>query len=278
MIYKKNLMIKGSTERSILADLTFLSDNKSAPLIIFVHGFMGFKDWGCHHLVAQFFAEQGFHFLKFNFSHNGTTFSSPTEFSDLEAFAQNTFSLELDDLGKVIEFALQELVKNHQDLILLGHSLGGGISIIKTAQDPRITKLVTMASMSDFRKLWSIEDEESWRTEGVLYRQNKRTGQNLPLNLTLLQDLEKNQKEFDLFTQAAKIKQPWLIVHGEDDQSIPKEEALLLKKAQPKALLTLIAQADHTFGAKHPYFDEKLPLPLLEFCEKALSFLTSSSY
>ena len=40
-------------------------------------------------------------FVKFNFSHNGTTLESPSDFKDLESFGNNNFSKELYDLIKL---------------------------------------------------------------------------------------------------------------------------------------------------------------------------------
>src|SRR5260221_9862865 len=89
----------------MLMDLTFDTAQPNAPLVIFAHGFKGFKDWGTHNLVARYFAANGFRFLKFNFSHNGTTPDHPIDFADLIAFSDNTFTIELEDLKYVIDFA-----------------------------------------------------------------------------------------------------------------------------------------------------------------------------
>ena len=49
--------------------------------------------------MADRFADAGFVFVKFNLSHNGTTIEHPIDFVDLEAFGNNNFAKELDDLG-----------------------------------------------------------------------------------------------------------------------------------------------------------------------------------
>src|SRR6185312_14009769 len=215
MIRKQNFNIPGAKGRGMLLDITFDDALKNAPLIIFAHGFKGFKDWGAHNLMAQYFAEKGFRFLKFNFSHNGTTTRNPAEFDDLTAFSDNTFSLELDDLNAVIGFAANgSSMPPASAIYLMGHSRGGGISVIKTAEDERVKKLVTLASISSFRNLWPPEMEEQWRLRGVIYMANSRTGQQMPLKISLLEDIDKNQPRLDILSQAAAIKQPWLIIHG----------------------------------------------------------------
>ena len=260
----------------MLMDLTYNDELKNAPIVIFAHGFKGFKDWGAHNLVANYFAENGFRYLKFNFSHNGTTAANPTDFADLIAFADNTFSIELEDLNNVIDFACGGSgIAASSGAYLIGHSMGGGIGILKTAEDGRIKKLVTMASISNFYNLWPKNTEEQWRLQGIMYTANKRTGQEMPLKISLLDDLQKNPGRLDIITKAGEIKQPWLIVHGDADASVPLKHAEELKVAQPNAAYAVIAGGDHTFGAMHPYTESTLPQPLLEFCNQAIVFLNT---
>jgi pimeloyl-ACP methyl ester carboxylesterase len=273
MIRKQNFSVPGAKGRIILIDITFDDALKNAPAVIFAHGFKGFKDWGAHNLVAQYFAERGFRYLKFNFSHNGTTVDNPFEFNDLIAFGDNTFSMELDDLGAVIDFVSNgSSMPAANTIYLIGHSMGGGVSIIKAAEDPRIKKLVTLASISDFRDLWAPEMEEQWRLSGIIYMPNTRTGQQMPLKVSLLNDLDKNRVRLDILSQAAKIKQPWLIVHGSADSSVPFSQAEELKKANKDAALAVIPEGDHTFGASHPYTKATLPVALLECCSQIVNF------
>ena len=129
-----------------------------------------------------------------------------------------------------------------------------------------------MASISGFRNLWSKEAEEQWRLQGIMYSPNKRTGQEMPLKVSLLDDLDKHPARLDILAKAAEIKQPWLIVHGDIDPTVPLKYAEELKSAQPNAEFLVIPGADHTFGASHPYLENALPTPLLEFCQQAISF------
>jgi len=274
MIKKQYFTIPGSKGRGMPADLTFDDAVKNAPMVIFAHGFKGFKDWGSHNLVASFFAENGFRFLKFNFSHNGTTADKPTDFADLISFADNTFSIELDDLKAVIDFVCGGSAMRSEPWVhLIGHSMGGAISIIKTAEDRRIKKLVTMASISNFRHLWLPEMETQWRLQGITYMLNTRTGQKMPLKKTLLEDMDKNPARLDVLAMAAQINQPWLIVHGDADPTAPVSCAYELHAAQPNAELVIIPGADHTFGSSHPYLADTLPPHLLEFCKASVIFL-----
>lgn len=274
MIKQEHFTLSGSKGRAMLMDLTYDNRHKTAPLVIFAHGFKGFKDWGTHNLVARYFAQNGYRFLKFNFSHNGTTPDNPVDFTDLIAFADNTFSIELDDLNTVIDFACNgtALPRAH-GVYLIGHSMGGGISIIKTAEDKRIKKLVTMASISNFHNLWPKSAEEQWRLQGMMYMLNSRTNQQMPLKSTLLDDLERHPARLNIQSKAAQITQPWLIVHGDEDKTAPLSHAKELHKAQPSAQFSVIKGGDHTFGGTHPYAKDTLPPHLLDFCDQAVEFL-----
>ena len=125
-------IISGSRNKPILLDVHEpIKEIKS--IIIFSHGFKGFKDWGTFNKMASFFADKGYVFVKFNFSFNGTSIESPENFVDLEAFANNNFTIELDDLGLVIDWV--RIRYNNLAISLLGHSRGGAISILKSSED-----------------------------------------------------------------------------------------------------------------------------------------------
>jgi fermentation-respiration switch protein FrsA (DUF1100 family) len=83
---------------------------------------------------------------------------------------------------------------------------------------------------------------------------NARTGQAMPIGPQLLRDIEENTERLDIRRAAARLTLPWLIVHGEADTSVPADDARTLwDMAGENAELLLIEDADHTFGAKHPY-------------------------
>src|SRR6478735_4925780 len=92
----KNIPITGSADKTILLDVFYKKNAQAKPIVIFSHGFKGFKDWGHFNFIGERFAEEGAVFVKFNFSHNGTTVEDPLNFGDLEAFGNNNFSKELE--------------------------------------------------------------------------------------------------------------------------------------------------------------------------------------
>lgn len=263
----------GANGKPINGDLTYDENNTNTPLVIFVHGFKGFKDWGAHHLAARYFVKNGYRYLKFNLSHSGVTAEKPTDVSDMDTFASNTFSKELVDVDIIINHAVKYL--GVDGVYLIGHSRGGGLSILQGANNPYVKGLITWSSVADFSSLWKKEQEAEWRKSGKIGVYNARTKETMPLDVTLLEDFEANQAELDILDAAKRINIPWLIVHGDDDVNVPFETAEQLANANPASRLVKIEGANHVYGAVHPYPGETLPPQLFEVCEKSLKFLNS---
>ncbi|KQC02485.1 S9 family peptidase [Pedobacter sp. Hv1] len=275
MIHKEQFSLTGADQKPIIGDLTYDDKNTKTPLIIFVHGFKGFKDWGAHHLVARYFAQNGYRYLKFNLSHSGVTLEKPNDVSDMAAFASNTVSKEMIDVDLVINYALQNL--GVKEVFLIGHSRGGGLSIIQTANNPQVKALITWSAIADFSSLWKKEQEDEWRKNGKIEVVNARTKEKMPLNVTLLTDFEANKAQLNIINAAKQIHVPWLIVQGSDDVNVPFETAQKLADANPNSRLIKIEHANHVYGASHPYLSETLPAQLLQVCEKSLLFLKSNT-
>ena len=274
---KQNFTIPGASNKHISIDLTSLDLSSDQPLVLFSHGFKGFKDWGTHHLVANFFAAKGLSFLKFNFSHNGITDANSDIFDDLEGFGANTISKEVFDLEQVITCVLSgEQFPKPSKIFLIGHSLGGAISILTASKNKSVSKIATWASISSYTGLWNPEQEKTWEEEGVLYFPNLRTGQQMPINFTFLSDLKENAETLDILLAARKLSQPWLILHGNNDLSVPKDHALKMHFEHPNQKLLLIPGADHVFGAAHPWQEANLPAPLQQACESTINFFKNN--
>ena len=84
MEIRKNFILAGYDGRPMATDIFIPGDTGAKPVIIYMHGFNGFKDWANWDLIARQFANAGFVFIKFNSSHNGTTPASPEEFIENE--------------------------------------------------------------------------------------------------------------------------------------------------------------------------------------------------
>lgn len=265
-IKKVSAVIKNIYEDNLTADFRYPENLKSKiPLVVFCHGFKGFKDWGCFPYMLERISEENYFCVSFNFSYNGVgeDESEQKDFTRLDLFAKNTFSRELDDLGSVIDFLFEhedEYNYDVNDFTLIGHSRGGGIAILKTAEDSRIKKLIVLASVNTFNR-YSDVLKSKWKEAGFFEVLNARTNQMMRLNYSLIEDLEKNPQRLNIQNAIANIKVPVLFIHGTQDITVDysNSEDLYsrLKENNPdkinKLELALIENTGHTFGAVHPY-------------------------
>ena len=227
--------------------------------VIVVHGFKGFKDWSFFPHLCRRLAAEGHAVVSFNFSGSGIG-SDPERFTELEAFAANTFSRELEELAWVADLVMSDLLpRRPRRLGLLGHSRGGGDAIVHTAGDPRVGALVTWSAVSTFLR-WSAATRAEWRDLGRIYVLNSRTGQQMPLDSSVLDDLEANAERLDVGAAASRVDVPWLILHGDQDRTVEPDEARALARVAGTGRLTLVAGAGHTYEAEHPFVRPAAPL------------------
>ena len=277
----KNIILQGKHQKPILTDVFYAKTNKPKPIVFFAHGYKGYKDWGCWNLEAEQFAENNLFFIKFNFSHNGGTIEQPVDFPDLEAFGNNNYTKELDDLDSVIDWILNEgSFKSEIDptnIILIGHSRGGGIVTIKASEDNRISKVITWASVSSFgNRSSTISDLEQWKKDGVKYVLNGRTKQQMPHYYQFYEDYKANEIRLNIKLATKKIHIPHLIIHGDNDTSIMFEEAKNLHSWNPESKLVFIHGANHTFGSMHPWSKSLLPTDLQKVVSTSIVFVNKN--
>lgn len=278
MKVKKNIIINGKHKKPILTDLFYEENNKPKQIVIFCHGYKGYKDWGAWNLVAQELAKQDIFFVKINFSHNGGTKEQPIDFPDLEAFGNNNFTKELDDLDSVLDWILYtNSIQNEIDpdqITLIGHSRGGGIVLVKASEDSRITKVSTWAGVSDFGSRFPDGDQlNTWKENNVAYITNARTNQQMPHYFQFYLNFKENETRLHIKSAVNKLNIPYLVVHGANDETVLVKEAKDLFSWNSKNLIHIIENANHTFGSKQPWESEILPLDLEEAVMQTIDFL-----
>lgn len=276
----RNIELEGAVGQPVLLDLFHPAHVSQAPVVVFVHGFKGFKDWGGWDLVAQWMAHAGFAFVKFNLSHNGVGCHNLTYHTDLEAFGHNNYTKELADIDSVLNWISRGIenlpaeVCDPERIALIGHSRGGGISIIKAAQDPRVRALITWAAVSELDYAWKDPNfVDEWSREGVYHALNHRTGQRLPLYYQMYQDFLAHENAYDTNQALANLNIPMLILHGTNDGSIHHDAAHRIHQSYPDAELHLLPGADHSFGMVHPYTATTLPTNTEKLLDLSIDFL-----
>lgn len=229
----------------------------TAPCIVYLHGFKGFKDWGFAPLTGKFFESLGFRFLTLNFSHNGIG-DDPMSFTELDKFRNNTFSLELEEAMEVVK-AFHEgrlfQVPAGSRMGLLGHSRGGGIALLAATRLPMVEAVCTWAAVSTFRR-YPQEVIEKWENEGVLEVKNSRTGQVMELGWNLHADLMKHiEDKLDIEAAVRSMDNPVCVIHGSNDPAVALEDGQFIAEWAGDKLdgFHIVEGAGHTFGARHPF-------------------------
>ena len=245
-----------TSQNNQISMTTFGNQNlESSSAIIISHGFKGFKDWGFFPFTANYFAKQGFFVITFNYSHNGIGIIN-NEFTELEKFADNTFSLEIEELSDIISAYQSGFFGKsiNSKIGLLGHSRGGAISLLTAQKVKTISSVVTWASVSTLDR-YSERQKDAWRKKGYFSVLNTRTNQEMKLNVSLLEDLEKNKETLSIRNAVTNLKIPLLINHGTEDLAVRTEEAEELYSFSDKSIteLNLIENTGHTFGCVHPF-------------------------
>lgn len=240
--------------------------NKSFPVIIFLHGFKGFKDWGPFPDACEDIARHGFGVLAINFSHNGIG-NGYTVYERLDLFQKSTLSKDLDEVGLVIN-ALQkgEIKDSHSSLNtdaigIIGHSRGGHTAVAAAAEYESIRCLVTWAAVSDYLARFTEQEKNDWNAKGYTEYKNSRTGQIMKVDREWWDDTKANADRLIALLRVKELVVPSLFIHGREDDEVTlsSSEELEIACGSKEKELRLIAKAGHTFGASHPFEEEFFP-------------------
>ncbi|MDR6225912.1 alpha/beta hydrolase family protein [Desmospora profundinema] len=260
--------------RLIRGEVRVPDTSRSLPTVIFCHGFKGFRQWGFFPYAAETLAKYGFAAITFDFSMNGVG-EDGENFTELERFARNTYSREQEDLSRLVAaLTARELpggaALDPDRLALIGHSRGGANSLLFALEHPEVNGVVLWNSIAK-PDLFSDELKARIRREGRATIPNARTGQEMPIDREVLDDLESNRERYNLTARLQHYDKPVLILQGDADPSVRPETANLLAQAAPKSEYHFLAGADHTFGAVHPFRGSTSHLD--ETLERTISFL-----
>jgi pimeloyl-ACP methyl ester carboxylesterase len=223
----------------------------AVALVVTIHGFKGFKDWGFFPWTSEAFSEARIASCRFDFSRNGIGTGSTDTFERLDLFEDDTYSIELADLRAVVRHLETIDALNGLPRFLFGHSRGGGIAILGARDIPNLRGVVTWSAISDLNR-WDADTVNAWRATGALEIENARTRQMMRVSTKLLDDLEANAEALDVPRALGALEQHLLVIHGASDETVPIEEATRIHDLAPNASLVVIENASHTMCAAHP--------------------------
>ena len=206
-----------------------LGDATSRRLIVLGHGVTGNKDRPFVVALAEGLAASGVNALRISFSGNG---ASGGKFTD------STISKEVADLGSVFD-ALAGWQIGY-----IGHSMGGAVGVLRASQDERIRLLVSLAGMVRTAAFAQREFGTVKPGSGFMWDDEK-----CPLSQSYMDDLTQIGTVLDA---APKIKVPWLLVHGTEDDVVPIQDSKdILIRAGSDVKFIAMPGANHVFGGEH---------------------------
>ncbi|WP_185819686.1 alpha/beta hydrolase family protein [Salibacterium salarium] len=270
-IYSESFSISLGDDLFFRGEVHAPKDRANKPVILVCHGFKGHKDWNFFPRTADELASNGYYAIRFNFSCNGV---KDVDFDELDKFAVNTYSRELDDLAVLMEYMKEQKLPFSEQFDLervgmIGHSRGGATSVIFAAENPEVKGIACWNGVSDVDFL-NEDLKEDICKNGTGYIANKRTNQDMPLKSNILEDIKNNKDRFNILTTLKTMDAPVLIVQGDADSEWLRKGAEKMNQAAPHHSLVIIEGGTHTFNASHPL--NEVPIQLNQAQDETINF------
>lgn len=219
----KSLIIKTRDGKTIPAYLTMSVDHpgKSRPTVVLPHGGPSSRDtWGFDWL-AQFLAARGYAVIQPNFRGSagyGATFLGENAFKG--------WRLAMNDLADSADWLVKQGIADPDRMAIVGWSYGGYAALQSAALDPRYKAVVAIAPVTDFGAL--RRDAEGF-SDVEIAKDMVGKGPHL--------------REGSPLYNAAKIKVPVMLVHGDLDSNVriahsQRMNAVLKKAGTPVEFLS----------------------------------------
>jgi pimeloyl-ACP methyl ester carboxylesterase len=149
----------------------------------------------------------------------------------------------LDDIESVLEYFLQDA--NYTNILLVGHSRGGQVSMLYSARDTRISQVV---GIMPSHGTYEGPSREEWQRLGFKdsERDDPKNNNQRYFRVPFQHVLDRDQ--FDEFNNVKEIQIPITFIAGELDDVIPSEYVKELYDAanEPKTLV-LAEGVDHDY-------------------------------
>lgn len=195
-------------------------------LVVIGHGVTANKDRAFLVTLADALAAAGIASVRVSFSGNGDSGGR---------FEEATVTKEVADLGCVLD-AFPD-----RRIVYAGHSMGGAVGVIAAARDARITRLVSLAGMVHTLEFATRKFGELIPDHAFMWEK-----EDCPLSQDFMDDMAAIGS---VLPQAAQVRVPWLLVHGDADTVVPIEDSRdALAATEAPAELMVLEGADHVFS------------------------------
>lgn len=180
-----------------------------------------------HRLLADELEKRGVACLRFDFAGCG---ESEGRLFDM------TYTREMEDVDAAIEFLAARGVLA---LGLFGSSMGGAVALLAAARDERVVAIVTLAAVAHPELLAErhLEEVASWDARGYIETLEGPIGRGL----------YDDAKGHDVIAAVRVLRAPLLVLHGEEDEVVPVDDAHDIATAARNVCLEVVSGADHRF-------------------------------
>lgn len=255
----RGLPIRGSTH---------LPAEDPRAVMLVVHGFKGYKEYGMFPWLASRFAAAGHVVHRVNLSHSGMDHGHGA-FDD-EVFVQDTWNRGVEDLLILLEAIDRgRLAGQGRGAVLFGHSRGGATCLLAAGRHGReeafgpVTGLISLSSPASLNRMPQT-DAATLLEQGTLATPSSRTGQTLHIGAGWLQEQRDDPAGHDLLRQVESIRCPVGLIHGADDPTVPPSDAVTIAQANPgKVRVHVVGDGDHVFNTPNPFPADGEPSPQL---------------
>ena len=218
-----------------------------------MHGTLSDKNASKSLFLENFCRQNGIGYTAFDFTGHG---ASSGEYTD------GTIGIWLNDALDIIDRITAG------DLILVGSSMGGWISLLAAQKRPeRIKAVVGLAAAADFTvDVWnsfSENQKNEIREKGVIHTPNGWTEKGDPWTLALFEDAEKYLllKEKD----SLDIHCPITLIHGAKDDCVPMETPFKIMDCAKSEAVKIIVLKNSGHRLSEPSELSVLETELLKF-------------
>jgi dipeptidyl aminopeptidase/acylaminoacyl peptidase len=243
---------------SLWAYVTAKPGSGRRPMVVMPHGGPEARDDYGFDAFAQFLAAQGYVVVQPNFRGSAGSGGAFTQ-----AGRGQWGKLMQDDVSDAVKHMVDAGVADAKRVCIVGASYGGYAALAGVALTPELYRCaVSIAGVSDLGEMLKAERFENGRNSNVFNYWRYSIG-----------DPDKDRDALQAVSPrrlAAKITAPVLLVHGQDDETVPIRQSEImqdaLKAAGHPARLVRVPKADH-------YWDHWKRDDVVKLYEETAAFL-----
>lgn len=208
-------------------DVAFHGGEKLGGMVVIGHGVTANKDRPMLKAIAEGLSERGWSCIRFSFSGNGESEGR---------FQESTISKEVEDLKAILKTIPQE-----RRVAYIGHSMGAAVGVKTALETLSIQSLISLAGMIETKEFAKREFGDVKPDEGFMW-----DDENCPLSTGFVNDMNSIG---DLLSEAGRIRVPWLLIHGVEDDVVPVDDSRkAFSAANCEKKLTEIPNVSHMFS------------------------------